>query len=218
MKLYDNIYANAPIRVRIVLLMKKIAFERVSVGFNSETNRTNPTSYHALNPQGMVPALADENFILWQSLAIAEYLDELFPSPPLLPADSRGRARVRSLALMIACDAQPLANYRVREFLIREFALPDTEMLRWVRHWLAESLTDYETAIIRYSMTGRFSYGNSPTLADVYLFPHVLHAKRFGVPLDAYPTVTRIFNECMPIPAFYNAQSEEISDNTSAHN
>ncbi len=216
MKLYDNIHANAPIRVRIVLLLKNIPFERIPVGFSSERNRTNPTSYDALNPQGMVPVLADENFVIWQSLAIAEYLDELFPTPPLLPADSRGKAHVRSLALMIACDAQPLANFRVREFLIREFGLPDAEMLRWVRHWLAESLTDYETAIVRHSTPGRFSYGNSPTLADVYLFPHVLHAKRFGVPLDAYPAVMRIFNECMAIPAFYNARSEDAPNNARA--
>ena len=210
-KLYDNSHANAPIRVRIVLLLKEIPFERVQVEFDSERSRKEPTSYQTLNPQAMVPTLADEDFVLWQSMAIAEYLDERFPIPPLLPADPRGKARVKSLAMMIACDAQPLVNFRVREFLRREYAFPDAEVLRWVRHWLSESLVDYERAIASSSATRRFSHGDSPTLADVYLFPHVLHAKRFAVPLDAYPTVMRIFEACEAIPAFCNARPNEAT-------
>jgi maleylacetoacetate isomerase len=209
LKLYDNSHANAPVRVRVVLLLKGVAFERIPVEFDSERAANHTASYQELNPQAMVPTLVDGDFVLWQSLAIAEYLDERFPSPPLLPSDPRGRARVKSLAMMIACDAQPLVNYRVREFLRRDCALPDAEVLRWVRHWLSESLAAYERAIAGNPATGRFSHGDSPTLADVFLFAHVLHAQRFTVPLAAYPTVLRVFAACEAIPAFDRARPEE---------
>ena len=210
-KLYDNTFASAPVRVRIVLLLKQIPFERVPVEFDYGQGLEETTSYQSLNPQAMVPAIADGDFVLWQSMAIAEYLDELYPVPPILPADPRGRARVRCLASMIACDAQPIVNFRVRERLERDFGLTHDEVLRWVRHWLAESLAHYEHAVSGKSSTGRFSHGDTPSLADVYLFPHVLHARRFDVPLGAYPTVMRIFQECMAIPAFRDSRSKESS-------
>jgi maleylacetoacetate isomerase len=216
-KLYDNSYANAPIRVRAALLLKGIAFDRVVVDFDSVRSRREIAAYQVLNPQALVPTLVDGDFVFGQSLAIIEYLEERYPIPPLLPADPQGRARVRSLALMIACEAQPLVNFRVREFLRLDYALPDAEVLRWVRHWLTESLVHYEKAIANHPATGRFSHGESPTLADVCLFAHVLHAKRFEVPLDAYPTVIRIFRECMAIPAFYEAQPEAVRDCLEPH-
>lgn len=209
LKLYDNAFASAPVRVRIVLLLKGIPFERVPVPFDYGQGLPPTQTYRSLNPQAMVPSIAEGDFVLWQSLAIAEYLEERHPTPPLLPADARGRARVRCLAAMIACDAQPLVNFRVRERLRQDFGVPEAEVLRWVRHWIAETLAHYERAVAANLATGRFSHGDTPTLADAYLFPHVLHARRFGVPLDAYPTVMRIFEECMAIPAFRDSRSED---------
>lgn len=208
LRLYDNAFASAPVRVRIVLLLKRIPFERVQVAFDYGQSLPPTAAYRSLNPQAMVPAIAEGDFVLSQSLAIAEYLDERYPTPPILPAGARGRARVRSLAAMIACDAQPIVNFRVRERLKHDFGMPEVEVLRWVRHWLAEALAHYEQAVAGNAATGRFSHGDTPTLADICLFPHVLHARRFGVPLDAYPTVMGIFDECMAIAAFRDSRSE----------
>ena len=215
---YDNPSANAPIRVRIVLLLKQVAFEPVLVDVYSPDGEA-VASDSALNPQRMVPALRDGEFVLSQSMAIIEYLEERFPEPPILPGDARGRARVRSLAQLIACDAQPLVNFRVREALRHEFGLPEGEVRRWVVEWLARSLRDLEASLARHSSTGRYCHGDTPTLADVCLFPHVLIAQRFGVPLDDYPTVMRVFEACRDVPAFRDAQvaSQASSATTRMH-
>lgn len=209
LKLYDNPYASAPVRVRIVLQLKGLPFERIPVAFDYHQSLLPTAAYRGVNPQAMVPAIVEGDFVLWQSLAIVEYLEECHPSPPILPRDARGRARVRCLAAMIACDAQPMVNFRVRERLKHDFGMAEEEVLRWVRQWLSETLAQYEQAVAADPATGRLSHGDTPTLADVCLFPHVLHAKRFGVPLDPYRTVLRIFDECMAIPAFRDSRSEQ---------
>jgi maleylacetoacetate isomerase len=204
-KLFDHDFANAPVRVRIVLALKQIPHERIVVDvYRGRQSSIGP--YDAINPQEMVPALMDDDFLVWQSLAIIEYIDERFPRPPMLPNDARGRARVRSLAQMIACDAQPLVNFRVREVLQRDYGFADADVRRWVSGWLTRSLADLERTLASHPTTGRFCYGDEPTLADVLLFPHVLIARRYSVPLGAYPTVKRIVEACAAMPAFANAQ------------
>ncbi len=206
-RVFDNRLANAPIRVRIVLSLKQVAFERIPVDvYQNPMVGTRP--YDAINPQSMVPALMDDDFLVWQSLAIIEYLEDRFPQPKILPSDARGRARVRSLAQMVACDAQPLVNFRVREALRRDYGFAEHDVQRWVSAWLTRSMIDLEKAIADHPATGHFCHGDEPTMADVCLFPQVLIAKRFSVTLDAYRTVMRIYDACCAVPAFANARPD----------
>jgi len=207
MKLYDYSFSNAPVRARIVLYLKNVPFDRIEVDL-LHCKQTDGHSLLELNPQGMVPTLVDGNLMLNQSVAIAEYLDEVFPTPSLMPRDAKGRARVRSLALMIACDGQPLVNLRVRRFLTGELRFSHQAMLSWVRHWLASSLREYEAMLARNPAGGNFSHGDTPTLADVFLIPQVQLARRFGVDFAPYPSILKVHDRCMLLPAFQRATSE----------
>ena len=209
MKLFDSAFSNAPVRARIVLYLKNIAFERVGVDV-LRCKQPDGQSFLDLNPQGMVPALLDGDLMLNQSVAIAEYLDDLFPEPPLLPLDPKGCARVRSLALMIACDGQPIVNLRVRRFLTDQLQFSRSAMLAWMRHWIQTSLSGYEAMLERFSVSGPYSYGDTPTLADVFLVPHMLLASRFGVDPTSYRRAHAVHERCMSIPAFQRAASEYV--------
>lgn len=209
MKLYDYAFSNAPVRIRIVLYLKKVPFDRVEVDLlNGET--ANGRALCELNPQGMVPMLVDGDLIVNQSMAIAEYLNEVFPHPDLLPQDARERARVRSLAQMIACDGQPLVNLKVRRFLTGTLRFSRQEMLSWVQHWLASSLREYDAMLERDSIRGTYSHGHNPTLADAFLIPQVQLARRFQVELAPYTSVMRVYDQCMTISAFQEATSEYL--------
>jgi len=208
-KLYDYAYSNAPVRARIVLYLKKIPFDRISVDL-LKAAKAGDSSFLELNPQGMVPTLVDGALIINQSVAIAEYLDEAFPTPRLLPGDAKDRARVRSLALMVACDGQPVVNLRIRRFLTGELGFSRSAMIAWVRHWLGTSLSEYEAMLQRYPVKGAFSHGEDVTLADVFLVPHVVLARRFGVDLSPYRQAMKIHQSCMSIEAFQRAISEYI--------
>jgi maleylacetoacetate isomerase len=209
MKLYDYAFSNAPVRARIVLYLKNVPFDRVGVDL-LECRQPGEGSFREVNPQGMVPTLVDGDLVLNQSVAIAEYLDEIHPAPRLLPRDAKGRARVRSLALMIACDGQPVVNLRIRRFLTGELGFSRAAMLAWVRHWLATSLTEYETMLVRYPVQGTFSHGEEVTLADVFLVPHVVLATRFGVDLSPYRRAMEIHQRCASIDAFKRALAEYV--------
>jgi maleylpyruvate isomerase len=205
MKLYDYAWSNAPVRARIALYLKGVPFDRIGVDLVKSDD-----AFLQVNPQGLVPALVDGETVIHQSIAIVEYLDETFPAPRLLPADPRGRARVRSLALMIACDGQPVVNLRVRRFLTAELGFPRQAMMAWVRHWLELSLSEYEAVLERYPVQGGFSHGNEVTLADVFLVPHMVLAKRFGVDLSPFRRALAIQERCMTLAAFEKAVSEYI--------
>ena len=209
MKLYDYAFSNAPVRVNIVLYLKNIPFDRVEVDL-LRCKQADGDSLLDLNPQGMVPTLVDGDLMLNQSVAIAEYLDEVFPTPRLMPSDAKGRALVRSLALMIACDGQPLVNLRIRRFLTRELGFSRDEMLAWVRRWLAGSLREFEAMLKKSPARGRYSYGDSPTLADVFLVPQVLLAKRFGVDPAEFADVLKVHQECMRLDAFRKAAEKYV--------
>jgi len=208
MELYNYAFSNASVRARIVLYLKNISFKLIDIDLLQ--CQVDGRSFLELNPQGMVPTLVDGDLILNQSLAIAEYLDEIFPTPKLLPSDIKQRARVRSLALMIACDGQPIVNLRVRRYLRTRFEFSRQQLLVWMRHWLDTSLSEYETLIRRNPERDSFSHGKDVTLADVFLVPQVLLARRFDVDLTKYPEVQRIYHHCMLLSAFQRAVSEYI--------
>lgn len=209
MKLYTYFRSSAAFRVRIALNLKGIAWEPVFVHLAKGEHRGAP--YGEINPQGLVPALEDDGRLLTQSLAILEYLEETRPQPPLLPADAAGRARVRSLALLVACEIHPLNNLRVLEYLRRALGQSEAQVNAWYCHWIADGLARLEAALAR-GGTGRFCHGDSPTIADCCLVPQVFNAQRFRCDTAPYPTVMRIFSECMRLEAFDRAQPARQPD------
>lgn len=204
MKLYSFWRSLATFRVRIALNLKGLAPEVINVDLMKGQQR-NP-DFRALNPQMLIPALIeDDGRALFQSLAILEYLDEIRPDPPLLPREPRDRARVRALALIVACDTHPLVVPRVRNYLEHEFKLDEPTRLKWIRHWINEALTALETHLARDPQTGRYCHGDSVTMADICLVSHAVGAKLFEVDLKPYPTVGRIVDACLKQDAFARA-------------
>jgi len=201
MKLYDYFRSSAAYRVRIALNLKGLAPERVFVHLRKGAQRAD--DYLALNAQGLVPALVtDGGNVLTQSLAIIEWLDEMHPQPRLLPADADGRARVRAIALAIACDIHPLNNLRVLQYLTGTLGASEAQKDGWYRYWCDTGLEALETELARDGRTGRFCHGDVPTLADVCLVPQLANARRFQVDLAPYPTLTRIDAACGELAAF----------------
>jgi maleylacetoacetate isomerase len=205
MKLYGFWRSLATFRVRVALALKGIKAEQISI--NLLQGAQHRDDYKALNPQSVVPSLViDEGPPLFQSMAILEYLEETHPEPPLLPRDSRGRARVRGLALMVACDAHPLIVPRIRNYLEREMHLDEAARNRWLQHWTLLALETLEAHLSRERETGRFCHGDAPTMADICLAGQVFAAGYFNVAITGVPTVARIFEECMKIDAFDRSQ------------
>ncbi len=209
MKLHSYFRSSAAYRVRIALNLKGLVPELAFVHLRKGEQRQPP--YADLNPERLVPALEVDGQILTQSLAIVEYLDEIHPSPPLLPADPLGRARVRALAQMVACDIHPIDNLRVLNHL-KTMGHSQDAVDDWYRHWIAVGLTALETRLGGDPRTGRFCHGDAPGLADLVLVPQLYNARRFGCPLDAYPTLRRIDAACCALPAFAAAAPENQPD------
>jgi maleylacetoacetate isomerase len=205
MKLYSFWRSLATFRVRIALNLKGLAPEEV-VNIDLMKGEQCKPDFCAVNPQMVIPALVeDDGRILFQSLAILEYLDEIRPEPPLLPKDPFDRARVRALALIVACDAHPLVVPRVRNYLEHELKLDEPTRLKWIRHWSNQALIALETHLSRDPQTGRYCHGDQITMADICLVTHATGAKLFEVDLKPYPTVSRIVDECLRIDAFARA-------------
>jgi len=201
MKLYDYFRSSAAYRVRIALNLKGLAPERVFIHLRKGAQRNE--DYLAVNPQGLVPALVtDDGTVLTQSLAIIEYLDELVPSPPLLPGKAVDRARVRSLALAIACDIHPIDNLRVLRYLLHTVGVEEAQKDAWYKYWIDIGLEALEISVAGNPATGRFCHGDTPTLADVCLVPQLANARRVDMDLSPYPTLTRIEAACQALPAF----------------
>jgi maleylacetoacetate isomerase len=205
MRLYDYFRSSAAYRVRIALNLKGVVpDERTFVHLRMGNQRAQ--DYLAFNPQGLVPALAlDDGTVLTQSLAIVEFLDETHPQPPLLPADAEGRARVRSIALAIACEIHPLNNLRVLNYLVGTLGVSREQKDGWYRYWIDVGFEALEKSLSRDPSTGRFCHGDAPTLADVCLVPQLANARRFSIDLSPYPTLVRIESECNALPAFASA-------------
>jgi maleylacetoacetate isomerase len=205
MRLYDYFRSSAAYRLRIALNVKGIVpDERTYVHLRIGSQRAQ--DYLALNPQGLVPALElDDGSVLVQSLAIIEYLDETRPEPPLLPADPVARARVRAIALSIACEIHPLNNLRVLNYLIGTMGVSREQKDGWYRYWIDVGFEALEKTLARDGATGRFCHGDAPTLADVCLVPQMANARRFEIDLAPYPTLIRIELACNALPAFAQA-------------
>ena len=204
MKLYDYFRSSAAYRVRIALNLKGLAPEREFVHLRKGAQRSD--DYLALNPLGLVPVLVtDDGQVLSQSLAIVEYLDEVVPSPALLPRDAAGRARVRSLALAVACHIHPIDNLRVLRYLLHTVGVEEAQKDAWYKYWIDVGFEALESALARDAATGRFCHGGAPTLADICLVPQIANARRVDMDLSPYPTLTRIEAACLALPAFANA-------------
>jgi maleylacetoacetate isomerase len=203
MKLYNFSGSSASYRVRIVANLKGITYDYASV--NLARGESRQPSYQALNPQGRVPTLEDNGRLIPQSMAICEYLEETHPNPSILPADPFGRARVRALALMVACEIHPTAGGRAQNYLTTLLNADANERAEWGRHWMSEGLHEIETMLTGSPRTGRFCHGDTPTMADAFLIPQVYNAERAGVDLAAFPTIRRIYEECNKLEAFAKA-------------
>ena len=211
MKLYSYYRSSAAYRVRIALNLKNIAHELAFVHLVKGGGEHKQAAYSALNPQQLVPALEDQGRVLTQSLAMIEYLDETHTDIPLLPRDAAGRARVRAMAQLIACDTHPLNNLRVLRYLQNTIGADETARNDWYHHWVREGFAALET-LLQSVDTGRFCHGDSPGLADCCLVPQVYNARRFHVDLNPYPTIVRIDAECAALPAFQAAAPENQPD------
>jgi maleylacetoacetate isomerase len=211
MKLYDYFRSSAAYRVRIALNLKGLAPERVFVHLRRGAQRAD--DYLAVNPQGLVPALVtDAGDVLTQSLAIIEWLDETHPQPALLPPDAAGRARVRALALAIACDIHPINNLRVLNYLTGTLGASEAQKNGWYRYWCDVGFEALETQLAREKASGAYCHGGSPTLADICLVPQLANARRVELDLSLYPTLLRIEAACTALPAFAAAAPAQQPD------
>lgn len=202
MKLYTYWRSQAAFRVRIALRLKGQTPEKITLDLLKGDQFD--AAYRALNAEAVVPTLIDgEGSPLVQSLAILEYLDEIYPDPPLLPSDPRGRAHARALAQMTAMDAHPFIVPRVRKYLQERFDFGNDAVDEWVRHWLDAASHTVEELLARDPRTGRFCVGNEPTVADICLVAHLASCKLFGArEASAYKTAGRIYETCMALDAF----------------
>lgn len=211
-RLYSYWRSSAAYRVRIALNLKGMPFETIPVHLLRDGGEQHATAFSDLNPQELVPVLLHGNRILRQSMAIIEYLDETWPTPPLMPATARDRQRVRSIAQMIACDVHPLANLRVLQFFEGTWNVPQAERDSWVRHWIKLGLDAVEDTLCDNPSTGAFCDGEQPTMADCCLVPQVFNAERFGVDMAPYHTIRRVVQTCQALEAFKQALPENQPD------
>jgi maleylacetoacetate isomerase len=205
MKLYTYWRSLATFRVRIALNLKGLQYESIYVDLDA--GQQNKPDYKSVNPQMVIPSLVeDDGNVLYQSMAIMEYLDEVYPEPPLLPTDPKGRARVRALSLITVADSHPLIVPRVRNYVAAAFNLDEEGKAKWVRHWFAAGLDAYEAHLSRDTATGTYCHGDKVTMADLCLVSHATGYRVFKGNLDRHPTVKRIVDACMADERFASAQ------------
>jgi maleylacetoacetate isomerase len=217
-RLYTYWRSSAAYRVRIALALKGVDYESVPKHLLRDGGEQRKPEYLALNPQGLIPALADDGFVIPQSLAICEYLEEIHPEPRLLPGSARDRATVRGMAMVVTCDTHPLNNLPIMGYLRREFGADDAAVNRWVGHWIDRGFAALERWVSTVpgapSEVGRqrFCYGDAPTLADVCLVPQMYNARRFSVDVTPYPRLVAICAHLESSPAFAAARPENQPD------
>ena len=203
--------SSTSLRVRIALNLKGINYKQVTYTLREDKHKSE--EYLAINPQGLVPSLEwSDGTVLTQSMAIMEFLDENAPGPALLPSDSHGRARVRSICQIIGCDIHPLNNLRVLKAIEHRFGADEQASSDWFRHWVVEAFGPLEKMLKGSSHTGRYCHGNTPSMADIALVAQVINNRRFGISLEAYPVIERIVNACLDIPAFERALPQHQPD------
>lgn len=209
MKLYNYFRSSASFRVRIALALKGLAYDYAAVHLAKGEQRA--AAFGSVSREQLVPVLElDGGERLTQSMAIIEYLEEMHPEPALLPADALGRARVRALAQIIACEVHPLNNLRVLRYLVRDLQVSDDAKNAWYRHWVRTGLDAYEARLVQ--QAGRYSHGDAPTLADCCLVPQIFNAQRFACDLGGLPRTMAVFDACMRLDAFVQAQPSACPD------
>lgn len=212
MKLYNYFRSSASFRVRIALHLKNLPYEYEAVHLTRNGGEQFAPEFRARNPQGLVPVLVDGESLLTQSLAILEYLEEVHPDPPLLPKHAAERARVRALALSLACEVHPLNNLRVLSYLDGKLGVTPEAKTEWYRHWIALGLEPLEAQVAQSPHTGRFCHGDTPSVADCCLVPQLFNARRFQCDLSAYPTLLAIEQRCNELRAFRDAAPDRQPD------
>ncbi|OHC33416.1 MAG: maleylacetoacetate isomerase [Pseudomonadales bacterium RIFCSPLOWO2_12_59_9] len=208
--LYSYWRSSAAYRVRIALNLKGLSYRQVPVHLLKDGGQQHSPDYLALNPQGLLPLLVDGQTKIAQSLAILEYLEEVFPLPALLPSEPAQRAQVRALALHIACDIHPLNNLRVLQYLSAELGVNEAAKDAWLRHWLALGLAAVEQGLAAFG--GRLSLGDRPGYLEACLIPQVYNARRFNCELQAYPRILDLCIRCEALAAFKQAAPEQQPD------
>jgi maleylacetoacetate isomerase len=212
LELYTYWRSSAAYRVRIALELKGLAYEARPVHLTHGGGEHRSDAYRRVNPQARVPALAHDGRVLTQSLAIIEYLEEMWPEPPLLPAGPAARARVRAVAQLIACDIHPLNNLRVLQYAREALGASEDARNAWYRHWIMDGFAALEILLTDSAETGRHCHGDAPTIADACLVPQVYNARRYRCDLAAFPTIVRIDAACSALPAFARARPEAQPD------
>ena len=203
MKLYSFFRSGTSHRLRIALNLKGIATDYAAIDLRVDEQQKE--AFKAINPQGMVPALDTGEQVLIQSPAIIEWLEEKHPTPALLPVGAQARARVRALAAMVGCDIHPINNRRILQTLRKQFGANEDAINAWCGHWISEGFDAFEALIAADKTRGRFSFGDTPTLADVYLIPQVESARRFNVDMNRWPLISAIDKTCGEMEAFKKA-------------
>jgi len=215
MKLYTTHRSSAAYRVRIALAYKGLEYESEYVSLNKTTGDIRTPEYLEMNPQGMVPTLVEGRRVYRQSLAILEYLDEVYPHPSILPGNSRDRERIRSLSQVIVRDIDPLTEPRVIAYLKQDLELGNKACKTWAKHWYDEGMQALERLMADNPATSRFCHGDIPTMADICLVPQVKMAESLGWPLSTYPTIARIYHRCLELEAF-RSTAPQLSDEEDA--
>lgn len=200
MKLYNFFRSGSSHRLRIALELKGLAFDYMPIDLRAEQHLV--PDFKAINPQGLVPVLEADGQVLIQSPAIIEWLEERYPEPPLLPRSAEDRARVRALAAIVGCDVHPINNRRVLEYLRKHLNCDEPTVVAWCGTWISDGFDALEALVSADSKRGRFCFGNSPTLADVYLIPQVESARRFKIEIAQWPTLQSIDAACSALDAF----------------
>ena len=210
--LYSYWRSSAAYRVRIGLNLKGLPYDIMPVHLLRDGGEQRKPEFREANPQMLVPVLQHGQRTLRQSMSILEYVDEMWPERPLLPATARDRQRVRALSQVIACDIHPLNNLRVLQYFENEWGVPQAERETWARHWMADGFAAFEALLHDHPSTGAFCDGDVPTMADCCLVPQVYNARRFGLDMSPYPTVVRIEQACLALPEFDAARPENQPD------
>jgi len=203
MKLYSFFRSGTSHRLRIALNLKGLATDYVAIDLRVDEQQKE--AFKAINPQGLVPALDTGDRVMIQSPAIIEWLEEKHPTPALLPQGAEARAHVRALAAMVGCDIHPLNNRRVLQTLRKQFGADEAAVNAWCGNWISDGFDAYEALILADKTRGRFSFGDTPTLADVYLIPQVESARRFNVDMNRWPLISAIDQACAELEAFKKA-------------
>ena len=211
MELHTYWRSSASYRVRIALHLKGIDYHPNYVSLVGEAEQNSP-EYRTINPQGMVPSLVTNDVTLSQSLAIIEYLDEIHPQPPLLPANPIERAVARQIAQLICCDIHPLNNLRVLQYLKGVFKVENADKDRWYRHWIIEGFDALELWFASFRHNGPYVLGEQVTIADICLVPQVYNARRFNVPMDDFPRIQMAEEACLELDAFRAAHPDAQAD------